>query len=347
MKSIKATQGEKHIINRCKIFEDVIKLYEEGEIIREFPTFIQFKDEAAIDAGGVTREMYSAFWQSAYSLLCDGANIVVPIIHPQSDMAVLPAVGKVISHGYLASGFLPLRIALPTLISTLLGPHFDLPDCILLEALLDYISGNERKKLQSALTYQKSESNFPKILQGELISVLSRLGCRVVPTPKNITNIIVGVARYEFCCKPAAAVNAINMGIPEKHKKFWKDLGVNGIAHLYTCLNVTNDKVLSLLCYDCTSPIEERIMGYLVSLIGNLRTDDLQNFLRFVTGSSVCICSGISVTFVPSRQYPFAGTCGYSLELPTSFTNYDSFKMMWLSILQDTAEDWKWEMTES
>jgi len=37
--------------------------------------------------------MYSAFWQSAYSLLCDGANIVVPMIHPQSDMAVLSVVG--------------------------------------------------------------------------------------------------------------------------------------------------------------------------------------------------------------------------------------------------------------
>jgi len=38
-------------------------------------------------------------------------------------------------------------------------------------------------------------------------------------------------------------------------------------------------------------------MGYLIALVGDLRVDGLQNFLRFVTGSSVCICSEITVTF--------------------------------------------------
>ena len=258
MAIVKPTQEQKHIVNHFDIFKDVIKLYEEEEISGEYPTFVQFKDEPAIDAGGVTRDMYSAFWQSAYSLLCDRVNIVVPMIHPQSDMAVLPVVGRISSHGYLASGFLPSRIALPMLIGILLGGHFDVPDHVLIEALLDYISGNKWKKIMFALTYEESESNFPKNLEGDLISVL---GCRVIPTPKDITNIIIGVAKYEFCVKPAAAISVINMGIPEEHKKFWKDLGVDGIAHLYNCLSVTNDKVLSLFCYDCKSPIEDRIMG--------------------------------------------------------------------------------------
>ena len=69
------------------------------------------------------------------------------------------------------------------------------------------------------------------------------------------------------------------MGIPEEHKKFWKDLGVNGIAHLYNNLTVTNNKVLALLCYNCKSPVEERIKGYLTTLIGNLGADGLRKFL--------------------------------------------------------------------
>ena len=51
-------------------------MYTEEGIVMEFPTFIQFEDELAIDVGGVTREMFSAFWEKAYSLLCDGANVL-------------------------------------------------------------------------------------------------------------------------------------------------------------------------------------------------------------------------------------------------------------------------------
>ena len=188
MSIIKASPRQKHIVNRFTIFEDVIKMYKEEGMVMEFPTFIQFEDELAIDVGGVTREMFSAFWEKAYSLLCDGANVVVPLIHPQTDMAILPVIGKVISHGYLASGYLPVRIAMPSLIGILLGACLDLPHNVLLDVLLDYVSSNERRKLQSALTYSEIESKFPETLEGELISILSRLGCRVMPTPKNIAN---------------------------------------------------------------------------------------------------------------------------------------------------------------
>jgi len=346
MSTMRASPGKKRIVHRDTIFHDVLKMYEVQEgIVKEFPTFIQFQDELAIDAGGVSREMFSAFWEKAYSLICDGANFVVPLIHPQTDIAILPIMGKVISHGYLSSGCLPVRIALPSLIGILLGTCLDLPHPILLGALLDYVSCNERTKLQLALTYQESDQ-FPEGLEDVLILILSRLGCRTMPTTQNIAELIIGVAKYEFCCKPAAAISLINAGIPEEHRKFWKNLGVDGIACLYNCLTVTNDKVLDLLCCTCKSPAEERVQGYLITLIGNLGSGGLRNFLRFVTGSSVCISSQILVTFTSSRQMPFAGTCGYSLELPSSFTNYDEFHEVWFSILEDTGNQWKWKMAD-
>ena len=144
MSIIKASSRQKHIVNRFTIFEDVIKMYKEEGVVMEFPTFIQFEDELAIDAGGVTREMFSAFWEKAYSLLCDGANVVVPLIHPQTDMAILPVIGKVISHGYLASGYLPAHIAMPSLIGILLGACLDLPHNVLLDVLLDYGAGSHK-----------------------------------------------------------------------------------------------------------------------------------------------------------------------------------------------------------
>ena len=34
---------------------------------------------------------------------------------------------------------------------------------------------------------------------------------------------------------------------------------------------------------------EERVYGYLVSFVGNMKLEELRLFLRFITGSSVCI----------------------------------------------------------
>ena len=40
-----------------------------------------------------------------------------------------------------------------------------------------------------------------------------------------------------------------------------------------------------------------RVLGYLITFIGDLTQRDLLNFLRFVTGSSVILDKRISVTF--------------------------------------------------
>ena len=85
--------------------------------------------------------------------------------------------------------------------------------------------------------------------------------------------------------------------IPDDHKPFWTQLGIDGINCLYTSLTVTPDKVLKIIDGDCRNPSEERVFRYLTSLIGNMGTNDLRIFLRFTTGSSVCIADKITVAF--------------------------------------------------
>ena len=69
MMSIGAKAGVKHTVRRSFIYKDVLKLYESGEIVNGSPMFIEYDSELAIDEGGVTRDMYSAFWEEAYSHL--------------------------------------------------------------------------------------------------------------------------------------------------------------------------------------------------------------------------------------------------------------------------------------
>ena len=348
MISLGANAGVKRTVQRCTLYDDVIKLYQSGEIIKESPIYIAYDSELALDEGGVTRDMYSAFWEEAYSRLFDGATILIPLVHAQTDMGIFPILGRIISHGYLASGYLPVRISLPSLITMLLGPSVNVPRSFLLDALMDYISDNEREKLKIALKYKGTSSSFPTPeIKSDVISILSRLGCREMPTPHNLPELIINVAKYEFCSKPAAAIAMVYYGIPSEHKPFWSELGIDGISGLYTSLTVTSDKVLKLIDGDCRNPGEERILAYLTSLIGNMGTNDLRNFLRFTTGSSVCTADKISVAFNSSSglaRRPIAHTCSNTLELSASYVNYHDFSTEWHAILSDTNDDWIWRM---
>lgn len=116
---------------------------------------------------------------------------------------------------------------------------------------------------------------------------------------------------------------------------------------MYDSLVATPDKVLGLLDVLCTNKTEERVFGYLKTLIGNMGSDDLHNFLRFTTGSSVCIAKKITINFsslTGLAKRPFAHTCSSTLELPVAYNNYDDFSAEWSTILHNTSSKWNWQM---
>ena len=152
------------------------------------------------------------------------------------------------------------------------------------------------------------------------------------------------MARFQFCSKPNAAVAMMHSGIPPEHRNFWERLGVAEIQRLFISLSVTRRKVLSIIDCPCTNPAEERVHGYLMTMIGNMRRNDLVNFVRFVTGSSVCIARKIDVIFNSSFGFsrrPFGCTCTNTLGLST---NYQDFNEEWKAILSSTDDEWKWRM---
>jgi hypothetical protein len=116
------------------IFEDVVLLYKEKarEIFMENPFRVRYLDGKAVDTGGVARDMFSAFWETAYLRAFDGGSVLAPAVHPHMDMIVYPVFGSIVSHGYISTGFLPIRIAFPVLVSCLKGPECQIPDSILL-----------------------------------------------------------------------------------------------------------------------------------------------------------------------------------------------------------------------
>ena len=225
-----------HLIKRDNLFEDTIKLFSDESITKECPLDIKFDKERALHMGGVTRDMLSGFWEEAYIKYFDCCSLLTPVIHPQMDMEILPILGGILSHGYLAGGFIPIRITFPTLACLLLGPSSSIPDTVLLDTFQDSLSEYEAGTVKEAL---QCSSSFSQKLTTKLVGVFSRFGNRTVPNGANIKQVILSVARYEFLIKPLAAISQMHSGIPVEQGPFWLTMSVKDLHSLYLALTYT------------------------------------------------------------------------------------------------------------
>lgn len=208
-------------VNRATIYDDVIRLYStQLHLVCHFPLRISFKGEGAIDFGGVGRDCFSAFWEEAYKKMFDGAALLAPATHATINLEEFSTLAKVLSHGYLCCGYLPTRIAYPVLAYVILGTSVSISEDIFVKSLSDFLSTVDQKVIADALEAKKFEKN----LLDSLVNILSRFGCRDLPTPEKLRHILSSLAQHQFRSQPFAAISIMSGGIPEKHRQFWKGI---------------------------------------------------------------------------------------------------------------------------
>ena len=327
--------GRPRPFRRENVYSDVLETYQEnmGDILEEYPFRVRYENEQAVDTGGVCRDLFSAFWEEAYLKSFDGETLLVPAIHPNTDMASFPVLGTILSHGFMVCGYLPVRVAFPVLAAALCGPSVHIPDAIIMESFIDYLATHESSLLRKSI----QQKSFSCQTQSQLISVLSRLGCTEVPSPSNVKQLILRVARHLFIGKPMGALYALNSGVPIPYHCFMEQLSIDTLFRLYKALNATTSAVLSLLEEpDDMNPAEERVFGYLHSFICNMKQSELRLFLRFVTGSSVLLAKKIKVSFnnlTGLARRPISHTCDCMIELPVAYTTYPEFEFELTTVL--------------
>ena len=101
-----------HQVDCSKILTSVMQLFNQTGVAEEFPLRIRFVGEIGVDVGGVYWET-STLWDEAYVRLFDGVNLLAPCVHPHIELSVFPVLEKVLSHRYLESGFLPVKLLSP------------------------------------------------------------------------------------------------------------------------------------------------------------------------------------------------------------------------------------------
>lgn len=82
----------------------------------------------------------------------------------------------------------------------------------------------------------------------------------------------------------------MNSGVPAPHMDFWKAFSVDEFYDFYKELTATPANVIRMIKEPQTiNTAQENAFGYLVRMLGNMKQDELCNFLRFVTGTCILI----------------------------------------------------------
>ena len=338
--NLNTQEGEPRCIQRSKVYDDVLSMYQMNleEIKSEYPFRAQFFNERAIDTGGVCRDLFSCFWEQAYIKHFDGDKLLVPAAHANSQISVFPILGTTLAHGFFACNFIPVRLAFPIIASILRGPDVDIPDHILLESLIDFLSEHEGSILRDAIRYQGT-TDFPSDQKSEVICVLSKLESHDIPTPSNLKPQLINVAKFQFHVKPLGLLYAMRSGVPKIYSGFWEELTIEEMFNFYHMLNATPASVLKAIQEsEVANSGESRVHNYLLSFIGNMKQYELRLFLRFVTGSAVLMAKPIKVLFnslTGLARRPISHTCDCSLELSVAYSSHPDFEHEFFIILQN------------
>lgn len=313
-------------IDRSRLYQNTIETYSmRPKLVNTIPISVHFEGEEALDFGGVCRDFFSGFWEEAYVKMFDGVAFLTPVYHSDVDMDQFRVLGQILSHGYLCCGFIPTRISFPVLAFILLGLSTSITREILVQSLSELLSLVDHRAVALAL---KSKEFTPR-MRADLINILSRFGCRDVPTPQNLDDLLRSLAEHQFRLQPYAALSAMNGGVPEKHKPFWQAMGVGNLYCLCDALTAKPIKILDQIMEpDFNNPNEQRVFGYLQQYVGNMKLDEAKKFLRFITGSSVLTSDPINVSFnalTGITRRPIAHTCSNMLELPHTYNTFLEF----------------------
>ncbi len=241
---------------------------------------------------------------------------------------------------YIACGNLPVRLPFPCLCTILLGPSVNISDDILVDAFLEYLP------VVDCATIQKCIQNraISPLLKSSVISVFSRFGCLEMPTVNNILRLCAQIAKHEFTMKPLAALFAIASGVPTQHHQYWSTYSVDSLYKLYLALRVNPAKIVQQIdepFFHCRN--QEKVFNFLLTFVGSMKRNEAQQFLRFVTGSSVCFAVNISVSFNTLSGFtrrPIAHTCSSTLQVSAMYGTYTEFVEQFSQVLA-SPDCWK------
>jgi len=94
-----------------------------------------------------------------------------PVMHANVDMASLPALGKILFHGFLVCGHILNRVVFPVLACVFLWPNVDIPQRILAQMFAESLCMHKPSIIKEAITVSDMTS-FTAELQATFLVIM-------------------------------------------------------------------------------------------------------------------------------------------------------------------------------
>ena len=130
-------------------------------------------NEKAVDTDGVSREVYSAFWED-FLEQCEGEDERVPRLRPDYSEKAWQALGRVWLKGYLDYKIIPIRLS-PAFVVACCQGLGSVDEELLMMSFARFVSENECASLE------KAQGNIDETVEEDLLDVFSRLGSHRLP----------------------------------------------------------------------------------------------------------------------------------------------------------------------
>lgn len=314
-------------IRRIMIVDDLLDVFMDRKVIN-MDLKMEFNNELAVDNSGVSREVYTAFWEQFLGQ-CEGEEERVPRQRPDFSESHWEALGRIWAKGLLDYSVIPVRLSKAFILACVFGVSA-VDNAVLMSSFYNYLSDSERLTVEKAVqgTLEESEKD-------DLFDLFSRMGSHNLPTQQNTKAAIETMAHKAILQEPKYVIDCFSHSLTDVELNLPHTAN---ILLLYESKKATNKKVIELLQTETVllSQKEQTTFNHLLRYIRNAEQCKLENFLRFCTGSSVLCTNQIKVTFNAEfgfGQRPVAHTCGATIEIPYTYSSYPEFRTEFDNVL--------------
>ncbi|CAG2184717.1 unnamed protein product [Mytilus edulis] len=188
-------------IHRVNVLNELISHFKSANILNLKFKF-EFVNECGSDVSGVSRDVYSSFWNIFLLKSAEGEEARVPCLASKWQNEEWKAIGRILLKGYTDCGYFPLQLAPAYAIALIFGEMSVTPE-ILLSSFMSYLSCSDRETVTAAINDALPEENLD-----DLTDILDQFGHNIPPQDqmKYTFNLI---AHKEIIQKPKYALSGM------------------------------------------------------------------------------------------------------------------------------------------
>jgi len=323
-------------VDENRVILDALPIYKSAKLDPVSPVTVQFQNQPAVNVGGPKREFYTRLFNEI-AKADGGLNLVLfegpdgPLMPKYSATIVysgiLTVVGKMIAHSIVQCG-----IGFPFLSP---AAYWYIVTGGIAKAV-GYCNLSDVRDIEVAHLIKKLMDSDKAGMQelgnnASFISLLCDAGCSERPTVKNKQLLVESLMLHTVLSKKKVVLDHVRKGLQilnvldeiTKRPRLFENLF---LSNPNVC-DVTAEKVVSSLSFSINESCATR--DHLLQYMNECSKQDLQHFLRFITGSCMLpqgACR-IDVLFTDDDEgCVFASTCLLQLHVPQHFESYEGFK---------------------